>query len=115
MAKGAKGLILDVRNNPGGFTDAVIKMVDYLVQDNIVPEGGDSKKPGLLLEMRDKEGKILYGMDELLFTKLFFLWVFSFGESVGINQHFGSNEEIHTIAFVVKMLKNTKRNVAFRL
>ena len=59
-SQGAKALIFDVRNNPGGYTDTVIKMVDYLVQDNIVPEGGDEKKPGLLLEMRDKEGKILY-------------------------------------------------------
>ena len=60
VAQGAKGLILDVRNNPGGFTDTVIKMVDYLIADNQVPKDGDTSKPGVLLEMKDKNGKVLY-------------------------------------------------------
>ena len=60
VAKGAKGLILDVRNNPGGFTDTVIKMVDYLIEDGQVPKDGDPSKPGVLLEMKDKNSKVLY-------------------------------------------------------
>jgi len=41
---GVKGLIFDVRNNPGGFKDAMIKMLDKLC-----PEG-------TLMIMRDKNG-----------------------------------------------------------
>ena len=60
VSQGAKGLIFDVRNNPGGLTDIVIRMVDYLVEDDTVPKDGDSTKPGVLLEMKDKNGTILY-------------------------------------------------------
>ena len=60
VSKGAKGLIFDVRNNPGGLTDIVDQMVDYLVKDDAVAKDGDPSKPGLILEMRDKNGTILY-------------------------------------------------------
>ncbi len=59
MAQGAKGLIFDLRNNPGGITNSAINMVDYLVEDDTVPSGGDPNKPGLLLELRDKNSNIL--------------------------------------------------------
>ena len=60
VAQGAKGLIIDVRNNPGGLTNIVIEMVDYLIEDGQIPKDGDPSKPGLLLEMKDKNGKIMY-------------------------------------------------------
>lgn len=60
ISQGAKAIIFDFRNNPGGLTDIADQMVDYIVPDNTVPEGGDPSKPGLLLEMRDKNGTILY-------------------------------------------------------
>ena len=60
VAQGAKGLIIDVRNNPGGLTNIVIEMVDYLIEDDQIPKDGDPSKPGLLLEMKDKNGKIMY-------------------------------------------------------
>jgi carboxyl-terminal processing protease len=34
MAKGAKGIIFDVRNNPGGQLDELLDILDY-----ILPEG----------------------------------------------------------------------------
>lgn len=34
LSKGAQSLVLDVRNNPGGFTDELVKLLDYLL-----PEG----------------------------------------------------------------------------
>ena len=35
-------------------------MVDYLIEDGQIPKDGDPSKPGLLLEMKDKNGKIMY-------------------------------------------------------
>ena len=60
ISQGAKAIVFDFRNNPGGLTDSALQMVDYIVPDKTVPEGGDPSKPGLLLEMRDKNEKILY-------------------------------------------------------
>lgn len=58
-AKGAKALIIDMRSNPGGFTSQATDMVDYLLKDNSVAEGENRDKPGILLEMKDKNGKVI--------------------------------------------------------
>ena len=55
--QGAKGLVIDMRDNPGGLVTSVIKMVDYMVDDNATAEGASEK--GLLLETRNKDGKVL--------------------------------------------------------
>ena len=60
ISQGARAIVFDFRNNLGGLTDIANAMVDYIVPDNTVAEGGDPSKPGLLLEMKDKNGKILY-------------------------------------------------------
>ncbi len=36
VAQSAKGIIFDMRNNPGGYLDAVIKSIDYLAPDGQV-------------------------------------------------------------------------------
>ncbi len=41
QAAGAKGLVLDLRNNPGGYLDAAIRMASYWIEDGtIVSEKG---------------------------------------------------------------------------
>ena len=57
VAQGAKALIIDMRNNPGGFTSIATDMVDYLLEDTAVPKGQDQSKAGVLLEIKDKNGK----------------------------------------------------------
>jgi len=59
VAQGAKGLIVDMRNNPGGFTVVATDMVDYLLEDTAVPKGQSQDKAGILLEIKDKNGKIV--------------------------------------------------------
>jgi carboxyl-terminal processing protease len=59
VAQGAKALIVDMRNNPGGFTVVATNMVDYLLEDTAVPKGQGSDKAGVLLEIKDKNGKII--------------------------------------------------------
>ena len=61
MGQGAKGLVIDVRNNPGGYVTAVSQMVDYMLDDNAVAKGGT--KPGLLISTKDKNGMV---MDEVI-------------------------------------------------
>ncbi len=53
QADGAKSLIIDLRDNPGGLVDVVISMCDYLVRDDM----GEDK--GLLLTTRDKKGNAI--------------------------------------------------------
>ena len=57
--KQAKGLIIDMRDNPGGFTIMATDMADYLLADDSVAEGENSNTPGYLLEMRFKSGKVM--------------------------------------------------------
>lgn len=57
IGQGAKALVVDLRNNPGGLLTSVIDMLDYMVDDDLQAEGASSK--GLLLETRDKNGKVL--------------------------------------------------------
>lgn len=36
LAQGAQSLVLDVRNNPGGFTDELIELLDYLLPEGLL-------------------------------------------------------------------------------
>ncbi len=54
---GAKGIVIDLRDNPGGFVNSVIEMSDYLIDDNEVAEGGSTK--GLLLQTKDKNDAVM--------------------------------------------------------
>lgn len=53
---GMKGLIIDLRNNPGGILDSAVQMADYLLPDDNAsyPKGGGKT---LLLYTADKNGK----------------------------------------------------------
>ena len=42
-AKGAKGLIIDLRSNPGGYADSVIKMTDMLLPEGTIAYLEDNK------------------------------------------------------------------------
>ncbi len=55
--KGAKSIIVDVRNNPGGLLTAVLEMADYIIKDDAKAKGAASA--GLLLETKDKTGKVI--------------------------------------------------------
>ena len=54
ISKGAKGIIFDVRDNPGGLVTSVTDMCDYIMGD------------GVILTIEDKEGRTLneYKSDE---------------------------------------------------
>ncbi len=59
-SNGAKALIIDMRNNPGGFTNQATRMLDYLIEDKSVVNGTDGSFPGRLLYMKDKYGATLW-------------------------------------------------------
>ena len=59
--QGAKGLVVDMRDNPGGLVTAVMKMVDYMVDDDATAEGASEK--GVLLETRNKDDKVMDRID----------------------------------------------------
>ncbi len=42
-SKGAKGLIIDLRNNPGGYADSVIKMTDMILPEGTIAYLEDNK------------------------------------------------------------------------
>ncbi|HCA20910.1 MAG TPA: S41 family peptidase [Lachnospiraceae bacterium] len=56
-AEGATSFVFDLRNNPGGLLTAVIKMCDYIVDDNATVPGAE--KAGDLLYTIDKNGKTI--------------------------------------------------------
>ena len=58
--QGAKALILDLRNNPGGFTSQATSMADYLLEDDSTAKGENENKAGLLLSMKDKNKATLW-------------------------------------------------------
>ena len=47
-SKGYKNYIIDLRYNPGGHLESVVKMLDYLVPS------------GMIIEIKDKNGKVTY-------------------------------------------------------
>ncbi|MCR5213375.1 MAG: S41 family peptidase [Eubacterium sp.] len=55
--QGAEGLVIDLRDNPGGLLSAVIEMVDYVIDDNATAEGAE--KAGLLLQTKDKNDNVM--------------------------------------------------------
>lgn len=57
QGQGAEGLVIDLRNNPGGLLTSVIEMVDYVVEDDAQADGAE--KAGLLLQTKDKDGEVL--------------------------------------------------------
>ena len=58
-SRNVKALIIDIRDNPGGFTSSACSMVDYLLEDDHIAEGDETKTPGLLITMKDKSEKII--------------------------------------------------------
>ena len=57
VAQGAEGIVIDMRNNPGGLLDSVIEMVDYIVEDDLKAKG--ASEAGVLLQTKDKDDNIL--------------------------------------------------------
>ncbi len=57
QSQGAKGLVVDMRDNPGGLVTAVMEMVDYMVDDEMTADGASEK--GLLLETKNKDDKVM--------------------------------------------------------
>ena len=57
QGQGAKALVIDLRNNPGGLVKSVISMLDYLIDDDALADGAESK--GLLLQTKDKNDEVL--------------------------------------------------------
>lgn len=58
--KGMKGLIVDVRDNPGGLLDAVVKMLDRLLEDDLVI---------VYTEDKNKKQEHMYAKDPDTFDK----------------------------------------------
>ena len=56
VSKGVDSLVIDMRSNPGGFVKSATTMADYLIEDELQAEGAE--KPGLLLQTKDKNGKV---------------------------------------------------------
>ena len=57
IGQGAKSLVIDMRNNPGGLLNAVNEMTDYIIADDATADG--IKEPGRQLLVKDKDGKII--------------------------------------------------------
>lgn len=54
-AAGVKGIIFDLRNNPGGYVDSVVSVISYLVPDG---------KPVMSYQYKGYAEKVLYSEDE---------------------------------------------------
>ncbi|RKY41323.1 MAG: peptidase S41 [Candidatus Makaraimicrobium thalassicum] len=53
--KGVKGLILDLRNNPGGLLDAAVKVADQFLEQGVMIVYTEGRDPGKRMEFRAKE------------------------------------------------------------
>lgn len=62
--QGMKGLLVDLRGNPGGVLDVAVDMLDYLLPDNLT-EYAQGKKNTLIVSTADKneEGESYYCND----------------------------------------------------
>ena len=54
-AAGVKGIIFDLRNNPGGYVDSVVSVISYLIPDG---------KPVMSYQYKGYAEKVLYSEDE---------------------------------------------------
>ena len=54
-AAGVKGIIFDLRNNPGGYVDSVVSVISYLIPDG---------KPVMSYQYKGSAEKVLYSKDE---------------------------------------------------
>ena len=54
-AAGVKGIIFDLRNNPGGYVDSVVSVISYLIPDG---------KPVMSYQYKGYAEKVLYSKDE---------------------------------------------------
>ncbi|MCC8025161.1 MAG: S41 family peptidase [Clostridium sp.] len=62
---GMKGLIIDLRNNPGGLLDGAVKMVDYLLPDNITRyDKGDGKTLIVYTADKNEKGDVFTASDK---------------------------------------------------
>ncbi|SEQ81717.1 carboxyl-terminal processing protease [Lachnospiraceae bacterium NE2001] len=57
QSQGAKAIVFDFRSNPGGLVKAAVEMLDYLIEDDALADGAETK--GLLLQTKDKDGNVL--------------------------------------------------------
>lgn len=62
LEDGAEGIVIDLRDNPGGVMDSALSMLDYLLADNIGAfsaneENGSDKGKTLLLYTENKQGR----------------------------------------------------------
>ncbi len=64
QSQGAKGIVIDMRSNPGGLVNAVTEMLDYLLDDELIAEGSD--EAGLLIKTKDKNDEVMdeYGCSD---------------------------------------------------
>src|SRR3989344_516247 len=53
LAKGAKGVVLDVRNNPGGYLDSAVEVASFWVKDGqtvLIQKFGDAREDKIMAE-----------------------------------------------------------------
>ncbi|MHB8903393.1 MAG: S41 family peptidase, partial [Thermoguttaceae bacterium] len=61
MDRGMKGLILDMRGNPGGLLPAAIDVCDLFIDPDAPPSRGphgEQVPPGLIVTTRDRQGRV---------------------------------------------------------
>ena len=64
QSQGAKGIVIDMRSNPGGLVKSVTEMLDYILDDDEIAEGSD--EAGLLIKTKDKNDNVMeeYGCSD---------------------------------------------------
>lgn len=62
--QGMKGMIIDLRNNPGGMLDSAVKMADYILPDNLDQfEKGGGKTVIVYTEDKNQKGDVYTAED----------------------------------------------------